>query len=698
MAKLELSDTVSGYNLSVLNDNFQKIETELKDKVVYRDEVSPMERTLDMNGNKIINLGTAVHSGEAVPLNQLISLIDVIDAAEIDPFIRSELIDISGAGMVGSDDGASGTKWTTVEGFVEKTSSSSGSSVVGHLPTGAGSIPTTVQEQLRLIQDFTINVKNAPYYAKGDGVTDDGPAINAAIAYAKSLSAPGGGTYRAVIELPAGFYYTTVPINLTKINGICLRGVGSRYVNTGIIGNTSGIIIDAVGSSSCLIENLSILSLAGFGATRSTIGVLLALAEDGGLNCRVSNCYISLDDFPTANSGVGSIGIANSRSEECAYDNCIVKANAPLIFTANPDLTTTGYLSFVISSPNATVTPGYGSMGVAKMAAASIVAYEKRQAAITLNATNSINFDGYISRVGSGLGDVEYAIMSSNQCSNLRFNGTIENFSTAFKNINSSVLNSSIDLVIANITNNTFPVFDFTGTSTILGGHYCASIPNISERNRMIAYTAPVAGGDVAVSTYVNNVVFCAPDTVDNNYMMSSNLRKNCTNVVLNSSSQPTKMGSGKNVANFTQKVAAGQIGSPAQCTVMRFSTADKLTTTSGNGGVYAVKIRGIVQVGAYGSGTHTSQSFDATVILSQAQNGGHGPIVPSVTLGAKSAVDVSNADITGVTVNISITGTIGSVLVLPATAGTGVGEPIYVTAEVEIFSDFAVNSSILFA
>lgn len=58
MAKIELNSVTSGYNLSAINDNFQKIEDELKNKVMYVDEVSPMERPLDMNGEDILNTDT----------------------------------------------------------------------------------------------------------------------------------------------------------------------------------------------------------------------------------------------------------------------------------------------------------------------------------------------------------------------------------------------------------------------------------------------------------------------------------------------------------------------------------------------------------------------------------------------------------------------------------------------------------------
>ena len=62
MAKISLPTISSGYATTTqLNNAFDALETELQDKVLYRDnpvgEPNQMEQDLDMNGNKIINVG-----------------------------------------------------------------------------------------------------------------------------------------------------------------------------------------------------------------------------------------------------------------------------------------------------------------------------------------------------------------------------------------------------------------------------------------------------------------------------------------------------------------------------------------------------------------------------------------------------------------------------------------------------------------
>lgn len=59
MSKIDLDPITSGYNLSKINSNFQKIEDELNNKVLYRDspagEPNSMSSNLDMNSKAILN-------------------------------------------------------------------------------------------------------------------------------------------------------------------------------------------------------------------------------------------------------------------------------------------------------------------------------------------------------------------------------------------------------------------------------------------------------------------------------------------------------------------------------------------------------------------------------------------------------------------------------------------------------------------
>ena len=59
MSKIDLDTITSGYNLSKINANFQRVEDELNNRVLYRDspvgEPNSMSSNLDMNRRSILN-------------------------------------------------------------------------------------------------------------------------------------------------------------------------------------------------------------------------------------------------------------------------------------------------------------------------------------------------------------------------------------------------------------------------------------------------------------------------------------------------------------------------------------------------------------------------------------------------------------------------------------------------------------------
>lgn len=71
MAKIVFGDTSSGYNINVINQNFQKIAEELQNKVLYRNnpsgEPNALENDLDANGYTVYNLKTPTEANQAVP-------------------------------------------------------------------------------------------------------------------------------------------------------------------------------------------------------------------------------------------------------------------------------------------------------------------------------------------------------------------------------------------------------------------------------------------------------------------------------------------------------------------------------------------------------------------------------------------------------------------------------------------------------
>jgi hypothetical protein len=79
MTKIVLDTVSSGYNLGKINANFEKLETELNNKVLYRDQTSTpnepneLEQDLDLNSNRILNLPAPVAPTEPLRKGDIVS-------------------------------------------------------------------------------------------------------------------------------------------------------------------------------------------------------------------------------------------------------------------------------------------------------------------------------------------------------------------------------------------------------------------------------------------------------------------------------------------------------------------------------------------------------------------------------------------------------------------------------------------------
>lgn len=88
MSKIDLNNVAGGFNLSKINDNFQKIETALNDGALWRDnpdgEPNQMKNDLDMNGHRIYNLPAPVAENEPARYKEIQDVQLAIDQAHLD--------------------------------------------------------------------------------------------------------------------------------------------------------------------------------------------------------------------------------------------------------------------------------------------------------------------------------------------------------------------------------------------------------------------------------------------------------------------------------------------------------------------------------------------------------------------------------------------------------------------------------------
>jgi hypothetical protein len=163
-----------------------------------------------MSNKKITQLAPA-----AVPLTGVEIAPVVQSAATVQTTVANILGTAAGASLIVNTP-AGTIAATTVQGaineIVSDLAASSGSSLVGYLPSGTGAVASTVQTKLR----ESVSVKD--FGAVGNGVTDDSAAIQAAI---EAVKTAGGGTVR----IPAG---TFIANGLVLYSSISLVGAGSR--------------------------------------------------------------------------------------------------------------------------------------------------------------------------------------------------------------------------------------------------------------------------------------------------------------------------------------------------------------------------------------------------------------------------------------------------------------------------------------
>lgn len=84
MPKIVIDEIASGYSLSKINDQFNKIETYINDKVLSRDSdgnANAMSEDLDMNSNQILNLPTPSAPTDPVRLQDIPNLVTAAQGA-----------------------------------------------------------------------------------------------------------------------------------------------------------------------------------------------------------------------------------------------------------------------------------------------------------------------------------------------------------------------------------------------------------------------------------------------------------------------------------------------------------------------------------------------------------------------------------------------------------------------------------------
>lgn len=186
----------------------------------------------------------------------------------------SVLAEDTGASLVGSDDGASGSLWTTLAGFITYLRSSVGAAIVGFSQT-ASYASASVGNFLAL---GPVNVRGYPYNATGDGTTDVTAVIQAALDTGNNVYFP-----------PASVDYEITGA-LVPVNGQSIYGAGNKSIirQTGTGAGASCFVFSA--KSNVTFQGLHFKpQTAGLVAQTEGFGV----HADNSTNIQVIDCETS---------------------------------------------------------------------------------------------------------------------------------------------------------------------------------------------------------------------------------------------------------------------------------------------------------------------------------------------------------------------------------------------------------------------
>jgi microcystin-dependent protein len=216
---------------------------------------------------------------------------------------------------------------------------------VSYLSSGAGAVQTTVQSVLAR----QISVKD--FGAKGDGVTDDTVAIQAAIAYAQTLLTSSNS--QVVILFPTGDYlYSTLLVSEDRVilggtgeliksgatgNGVVFHKASGPMYESGIDGLTLSAKIPCTSGALLYLDTVNqgtfTLSVKGGGwdgiyVTKSTQNVFTNISVEGCINTGItlSDCADAYCDN-TRSDANGNSGIFMDSCSGVYFSNVAVWSN-----------------------------------------------------------------------------------------------------------------------------------------------------------------------------------------------------------------------------------------------------------------------------------------------------------------------------------------------------------------------------------
>ena len=249
--KTRVIEQVEGLQENIDSEEAARIAGDAKSLRVVEDAVAPLPAVASRAG-KVLGFDAAGNPA-------MVSVSGVSD-----PSLRADLAQVTGGELVGANDGAGGSLFTTLAGFISQLRSSVGASLVGFIQAATGAVSRTVQGKLR----ESVSVKD--FGAVGDGVTDDTAAIQAALN-------SGAGQ----VDLVDGTYLITGNVQMNSNQSFVGRG-GVLTTSNGTF--NYGIFVN--GKQNVRIEGIRVVGPSGGN------GFDVAVFINASTNVTVENCLI----------------------------------------------------------------------------------------------------------------------------------------------------------------------------------------------------------------------------------------------------------------------------------------------------------------------------------------------------------------------------------------------------------------------